>query len=271
MRQLVLSLVFILCAITGSAVEFAPYQSMLQEGRKYVNFMNVRGHPDYGNYSYNYTFTIHGDSVVNGRTYKCCYILVNDEISSRPVKCGSKLPQMGTLCALLREEDMVLYSLDAEGLLCVQMLSSGDYNEETGEYILYRFAEYRELIEEGNGSVSTIEIDGKPCNVLKCWLGEFIESVGRVDTYGTLLAVGWGVAMCKPNNVSGLSHVINADGDIVYKSKFYKEEQSGVDDVVEADYEPGDDNYYDLQGRVVNIKDAQPGIYIHHGKKYIVQ
>lgn len=270
MRQLVLSLVVVMCAITGAA-QFAPYQSMLQEGRKYVNFMNVRGHPDYGDYSYNYTFYLHGDSVVNGRTYKCCYIIVNDEVASRPVKCGSKLPQMGSLCSLLREENMVLYALKTDDLLDVQMMTSDGYNQETGEYILYNFASARESVEAGSGSASIVEVDGHSCNLLKGWWGEFLESVGRVDSYGTLLAVGWGIANCRPNNVSGLSHVINADGEIIYKSKYYKEELSGIDDVIESNTDYNDNNYYDLQGRIVDIKSAQPGIYIHHGKKYTLQ
>ena len=70
----------------------------------------------------------------------------------------------------------------------------------------------------------------------------------------------------------GLSHVVK-DGKIIYKGMRYRDGAlDGIDEVV-ADKSPRslDDNYYNLMGQPVG-KDVPtaPGIYIHNGKKIIV-
>jgi len=70
----------------------------------------------------------------------------------------------------------------------------------------------------------------------------------------------------------GLSHVVK-DGKIIYKGMRYRHGAfDGIDEVV-ADKSPRplDENYYNLMGQPVG-KDVPttPGIYIHQGKKIIV-
>jgi hypothetical protein len=70
----------------------------------------------------------------------------------------------------------------------------------------------------------------------------------------------------------GLCHVVK-DGQIIYKGMRYTpDNMTGIDEVV-ADQRPRhyDDNYYNLMGQPVG-KDipSTPGIYIHHGKKIVI-
>jgi hypothetical protein len=71
----------------------------------------------------------------------------------------------------------------------------------------------------------------------------------------------------------GLSHVVK-DGKIIYKGMRYRHGAfDGIDEVVadKSPRRPQDDNYYNLMGQPVG-KDVPtaPGIYIHNGKKIIV-
>ena len=70
----------------------------------------------------------------------------------------------------------------------------------------------------------------------------------------------------------GLCHVIK-DGKIIYKGMRYSpDNMTGIDETV-ADQRPRqyDDNYYNLMGQPVGkALPTTPGIYIHHGNKFVV-
>ena len=70
----------------------------------------------------------------------------------------------------------------------------------------------------------------------------------------------------------GLCHVVK-DGQIIYKGMRYTpDNMTGIDEVV-ADQRPRqfDDNYYNLMGQPVGkVLPTTAGIYIHHGKKIVV-
>jgi hypothetical protein len=69
-----------------------------------------------------------------------------------------------------------------------------------------------------------------------------------------------------------LSHVIE-NGEIIYRGLYFNPDHwTGIDEVV-TDQRPRqyDDNYYNLMGQPVGTElPTTPGIYIHHGKKIVV-
>ena len=70
----------------------------------------------------------------------------------------------------------------------------------------------------------------------------------------------------------GLCHVVK-DGQIIYKGMRYTpDNMTGINETV-ADQRPRqyDDNYYNLMGQAMGkVLPTTPGIYIHHGKKIVV-
>ncbi|MBQ0115318.1 MAG: hypothetical protein KBT10_05550 [Bacteroidales bacterium] len=111
-----------------------------------------------------------------------------------------------------------------------------------------------------------VQIDGKQC-VLYDNEDSYLESIGGI--YGTLFAPFWVYppAMGGSYTVCRLSHVLDSNGEIIYKGPYYWElnPPSGVNDVKVT--ETADDSYYNLMGQPVEHPEDAPGIYIHEGKK----
>lgn len=267
------------------------FQPLVREDRIWVNKYDYYGFSpedtddeDLWSTSYMYMYRFEGDTLVNGVKYKRCLTKVNDEkmAARKNPTCGGghvratvstkqKAQPLGWYeCALVRAKDMRVYKFVEE---------TEEFGTNTEEQIA-NYAALRLDTRDKYISQNTINIDGVPCNQYKRidWGGrsEFdatnnIESIGPATGVGDILFPYEGISTCELYSVSGLSHVLNKDGEIIYKTPTYDPNSwSKVSDIQVV--KPVNNNrYYNLQGQQVDIKSAPAGIYIHNGKKVVVK
>ena len=264
--------------LIGTAVqaqaEIVEYQSMLQEGRVWVNHLDVANNtfPE-ESYSKTYSYELHGDSLLNGFSYKKCYLK-----SSKKLDPGVDVAY--AYLTLFREEPVAL--LREEGMKVYVKLCDFPYQfasceyELDDEFLAYDFGYAREN-SPLEYTITQEYVNDVPCNhyvptdaldLLGVLDVEMLESVGACSGIGTLLFPAWITLAGYVYDYSGLSYVMDDKGQIIYKGKGYREPT--YSDIVDINIEQtGDNHYYNLQGQ--RVDNPTPGIYIHGGKKVAVK
>ena len=202
-----------------------------------------------------------GETTLNGKTYQKVY--------------SNKY-----LFAMRREDGRVLADADSYRAAFAQASNVYPTNEE-GEYILYDYdahvgdaylgTQYT-VVEEGDTTLS----DGQSRRMLVLSSGHrLIEGVGCVNVQGTPFDY-----LCHDNapntffTFSLLENYYDAEGHRIYvntREKAYEAIVAGVETVATSDRLATDDRVYDLQGRRMDVRHLPKGIYIQHGKKFVVK
>lgn len=271
MKKFLLTIVLLLgIAAQAQQIDFGNYQSLLREDRVWVNFYDqylpedLEGNPR--SFTITYTYELRGDSILNGTQYKKCYMKTSGKLPIHVTENVQKLKEIDHPVALLREENMLVYCRlndYPEDLL-------PDFYEGQADYLLYDFATARMQVLLGQAVFEKVNLDGNFFNQYKSGQSTFIETIGGCSSFSVLLFTDWPIATKEFHNESSLSHVMNKDGNIIYKTPEFREPTpSGIVDIHKECVT--DDNYYNLQGQAVDIKSAPAGIYIHNGKKVVVK
>ena len=294
MKKTLLISILAMLGLTQAAAQEYEYVPFVREGVKWVYYYinepsPVHGvDPDLALGKVFLTLEFKGDTVIGGKTYKAMHKYYGNSINN----------ENDTIPVYLREDNKVVYgimlggpeSLNRDcflgyGFDDIFYLNIWDGNE----FVLYDFNDTQHYYESFfNSSDSdpnnellsflysdTITLGSKPAkrNIFKYRFNNicFIEGIGYDgQNSGYPLAYMYSELMSDPP--FHLSHVIEA-GQIIYKGMCYSpDNMTGIDEVV-ADQRPRqyDDNYYNLMGQPVG-KDIPsiPGIYIHHGKKIVI-
>ena len=294
MKKTLLISILAMLGLTQAAAQEYEYVPFVREGVKWVYYYinepsPVHGvDPDLALGKVFLTLEFKGDTVIGGKTYKAMHKYYGNSINN----------ENDTIPVYLREDNKVVYgimlggpeSLNRDcflgyGFDDIFFLNIWDGNE----FVLYDFNDTQHYYESFfNSSDSdpnnellsflysdTITLGSKPAkrNIFKYRFNNicFIEGIGYDgQNSGYPLAYMYSELMSDPP--FHLSHVIEA-GQIIYKGMCYSpDNMTGIDEVV-ADQRPRqyDDNYYNLMGQPVG-KDIPsiPGIYIHHGKKIVI-
>ena len=217
------------------------YNSPFAEEGKRWNYRYVCGHPAYQYANYDYSYFIHGDTIINGIICKKLYYEQSNETSYKG--------------AIYEEEK------------CVNFFPQG----KNKSYILFDFGcEVGEMMITADEKVSIIEIDSIKVSgiVFRRFLSEhgaiwpYIEGIGTpADMFMSALA---------PDN---FYHFISCekDGSVIFTaSDFYAPSITGKNTsiIIHPTSYFQKPSLFDLQGRRLNAVPAR-GLYIKDGRKYV--
>lgn len=239
-----LILIFLSTFLSAYASEYE-YIPLVREGVQWTYlceymdyYQNDNTHP------YVEVMKIRGDEKVNEIAYKQVYSNLNEE----PV-------------ALIREEDKKVYAKFKQSDYECGMQIYLDYNEQTGEYLIYDFnklgAGYAERMPWWSLSEGKIEVDGA---LRKAYYDEksnslfFIEGIGILYDYSPF----YRPFGCQPDNATiySLTHVIE-NGKIVFKTSYYSHYEYFVDHGMSINY--GDVNH-DQHVNVADVSEYYKGL-----------
>ncbi len=221
------------------------------------------------------TYAAVGELEIGGRTYQKIYNCTKSRCAG--LDPG---PRYSYLFAMRREGGRVLADADSYRAAFAQASNVYPTNEE-GEYILYDYdahvgdaylgTQYT-VVQEGDTTLS----DGQSRRMLVLSSGHrLIEGVGCVNVQGTPFDY-----LCHDNapntffDFSLLENYYDAEGHRIYvnaREKAYEAIVAGVETVATSDRLASDDRVYDLQGRRMDVRHLPKGIYIQHGKKFVVK
>ena len=221
------------------------------------------------------TYAAVGELEIGGRTYQKIYNCTKSRCAG--LDPG---PRYSYLFAMRREGGRVLADADSYRAAFAQASDVYPTNDE-GEYILYDYdahvgdaylgTQYT-VVQEGDTTLS----DGQSRRMLVLSSGHrLIEGVGCVNVQGTPFDY-----LCHDNapntffDFSLLENYYDAEGHRIYvntREKAYEAIVAGVQTVTTSDRIASDDRVYDLQGRRVDARHLPKGIYIQHGKKFVVK
>ena len=221
------------------------------------------------------TYAAVGELEIGGRTYQKIYNCTKSRCAG--LDPG---PRYSYLFAMRREGGRVLADADSYRAAFAQASNVYPTNDE-GEYILYDYdahvgdaylgTQYT-VVEEGDTTLS----DGQSRRMLVLSSGHrLIEGVGCVNMQGTPFDY-----LCHDNapntffDFSLLENHYDAEGHRIYvntREKAYEAIVAGVQTVATSDRLASDDRVYDLQGRRMDVRHLPKGIYIQHGKKFVVK
>jgi len=269
-------IVTLMMAFFQMQAQDVPYQPLVVEGRTWVNYYFFSGdegdtNPETETFQKYFSYEFIGDSIFNGNTYKKCYKRETNHLKEGIHKNPNETIIWGDkkFAGLVREDNMKVYAhFNTDNM--PECIDFNEYDPNTSEFLLYDFINLRELAKKGEIDIKQVSIAETMCNGYQLEDDErgTIESIGKSTGFGTLLDPKWSMKAGEYFNIIGLSHVLDADGNIIYKSPKYKEEPSGVDDVKVTTL-PSDNRYYNLQGQ--RVSEPAAGIYIHKGKKIFVK
>ena len=221
------------------------------------------------------TYAAVGELEIGGRTYQKIYNCTKSRCAG--LDPG---PRYSYLFAMRREGGRVLADADSYRAAFAQASNVYPTNDE-GEYILYDYdahvgdaylgTQYT-VVQEGDTTLS----DGQSRRMLVLSSGHrLIEGVGCVNMQGTPFDY-----LCHDNapntffDFSLLENHYDAEGHRIYvntREKAYEAIVAGVETVATSDRLASDDRVYDLQGRRMDVRHLPKGIYIQHGKKFVVK
>ena len=221
------------------------------------------------------TYAAVGELEIGGRTYQKIYNCTKSRCAG--LDPG---PRYSYLFAMRREGGRVLADADSYRAAFAQASNVYPTNDE-GEYILYDYdahvgdaylgTQYT-VVEEGDTTLS----DGQSRRMLVLSSGHrLIEGVGCVNMQGTPFDY-----LCHDNapntffDFSLLENYYDAEDHRIYvntREKAYEAIVAGVETVATSDRLASDDRVYDLQGRRMDARHLPKGIYIQHGKKFVVK
>ena len=205
------------------------YLSLLREGVKWTyaeefhDLYNINEGDANLSDSRTYSIKLQGDTVIDGTTYKKCYRICDNEVSWTELAFNKSRP-----VAVLREEGMKVYGrmlmvndLEFETIYWQNVDSNKDgicWDEElncSDEGLIYDFESPKDF-----SLASTTEISGIICNVFtqdEVGDGKIIEGIGYDDAKcGDLLCPLKGYQTGLFYTTTGLHHVENSDGNIIY-------------------------------------------------------
>ena len=268
------------------AAQSVDYRPMVQEGIKWVYcYDNVVNHSSEPNYEL-YTMEFSGTTELNGKTYHNCYHYTSAKLN----------PLAEVPVAWVREEGKRVFAVFNNEFTCNDAVyiggksllkKSADF-ETSGEYLIYDFDDVDtyaasikvESLVVGSQDVVTLGSgQANRYNLVRAKTGAddtvfpLVEGVGMDARWGyqgnlivpfTLLPNGH-VTMTK-----GLSHVTDAEGNILYKGAFY-DDYTAITDVKAETQQSRANQYYNLMGQPVAHPEAAPGIYIRDGKKILIR
>ena len=261
---------FAMCGVVAYAAG-SDYTPLVQEGRVWVYAVNEnrKGADSICMMEFK------GDTIINDTVFKKLYFYDNKKLAS---------PQwpIGYMC----EIDKKVYAMSNN------RMSTSPYNATTvvrntgGEVILmYDFNDilsspFHGMLLMVTPYVDQVEIEGKMCN-RGVWPDEYIyleliEGIGPNCLGMTLIDNSTSIKYYGNDAmVVGLKYVKNANGEIIFKGRAYKETNPAA--VVEiAASKAVDSNVYTIDGRIVkqnatDLSGLAPGIYIFQGKKQVQQ
>ena len=221
------------------------------------------------------TYAAVGELEIGGRTYQKIYNCTKSRCAG--LDPG---PRYSYLFAMRREGGRVLADADSYRAAFAQASNVYPMNDE-GEYILYDYdahvgdaylgTQYT-VVQEGDTTLS----DGQSRRMLVLSSGHrLIEGVGCVNMQGTPFDY-----LCHDNapntyfDFSLLENYYDAEGHHIYvntREKAYEAIVAGVQTVATSDRLASDNRVYDLQGRRMDVRHLPKGIYIQHGKKFVVK
>ena len=221
------------------------------------------------------TYAAVGELEIGGRTYQKIYNCTKSRCAG--LDPG---PRYSYLFAMRREGGRVLADADSYRAAFAQASDVYPTNDE-GEYILYDYdahvgdaylgTQYT-VVQEGAPTLS----DGQSRRMLVLSSGHrLIEGVGCVNVQGTPFDY-----LCHDNapntffDFSLLENYYDTEGHRIYvntREKAYEAIVAGVQTVATSDRLASDDRVYDLQGRRMDARHLPKGIYIQHGKKFVVK
>ena len=276
------------------------YLPTVREGVKWVNEKVIINHNDTTKYYYIYEFRGQDNDPrwtnLAGQINNACYYYTGIELDTEKDSLIAGLRDDGEVTFMrnnayfkLLDENRLMFHLDmyTDGgtriLYYYKLMFSNciNYYLSCQNYSHERWG-YDEILNRENFTeVDSIEIEGKFCSRYAyvkesgdtmCYVIEGIGFDSR--NMGDLLTP----FTREPDpdadyqEYCGLCHVIK-DGQIIYKGMRYTpDNMTGLDEVV-TDQRPRqyDNNYYNLMGQPVGkVLPTTPGIYIHHGKKIVV-
>lgn len=268
--------------------EINTFQPLVREGRTWVNTFVQTAIDDldeeYQGFSYYFSYCFKGDSVVNGVTYKKCYIKYQDEQMAKKetfgcggspgakhLKANASVPSHPggwNVCALVRAKDMRVYLFEETATE-----PGVNYESTIANYSLMRAEVKKKYL-----NCEQVDIAGVMCNKysVATYGSQFytygtIESIGPATGVGTIIEPSEDLPTCMGYSYVGLSHVLDAEGNIIFKTRNYVPSDWTAINDVKVNKLPADNKYYNLHGQEVDIKKAPAGIYIHNGKKIIVK
>ena len=206
------------------------YVPLLREGVKWVCLESKFGiyEEEFGTRFY--TIEVKGDTVIDGATYKKCYRYSDvDWDEDFVIPCSKTEPY-----ALLREEGRIIYGLDYKVFSCIME----DFSYWDLDYWIavktprlyefnvnnnFHFEGYRSFLNQQSEEYSfhSKHADGYFDN---SYYGKFVEGVGfDSDAYGDLLTPFYYSAFCSCSyrSETGLHHMEDADGNIIYYGRAY--------------------------------------------------
>ncbi|MBQ9821628.1 MAG: hypothetical protein IJM58_05865 [Muribaculaceae bacterium] len=224
MKRFISTFLLSIFALIGLYGEDLPYRPLVREGRIWVNNFwwedELTGYPH--DYTLMYYLELKGDTIINDNVYKKCYAtlpegdaVLNDGLLDYFISSSV------TPCAFLREEDMQVFALyNLEHYPYITTIDP--YSESSGdESLIYDFKRLRESADK-----EVVEVDGFPCYCFTDSIGVvYVESIGVVNhsghSHGDLLKPVMGMTDGMMNSVYTLSHVLNQQGDVIYKGPRY--------------------------------------------------
>lgn len=181
----------------------------------------------------------------------------------------------------MRHEDGRVLA-DAENYRATFAGAIDDYpTNDEGEYILYDYnaqagesylGTEKTVIEAGD----TILADGQAHRLLVLSSGhQLIEGIGCVNVHGTPFDyLGQKIGAAEDFDFSLLENYYDVEGHRIYvntRENAYQAIVNGVESVSTPDAHIADDAVYDLQGRRMDARHLQKGVYIQHGRKFAVK
>jgi len=289
-RKFPLIIMSFVIGMSQAVAEEYEYVPMVREGVKWqCHYDNPFTGDYYDDYSeqyknlehgrHNFTLEIKGDYEFNGKTYKGWHYYSGDAID----------PAHDTIPLYVREEDKVVYGYipGNERVLYKECPTGiGNYNsayepDDDNEIFLYNFKEPEQfyLYEEdeyGYRAANLLDTDtilvGQ--SQRKCYKFEdtsefmLVEGVGCVSPFWYTLRYLIPMMTGEGYDVYYIFDRMIEEGKVVYENP-YGRHDSVEEAVADSVRENEDATYYNLLGQPVN--NPTRGIYIHRGKKLIIQ
>ena len=226
---IIVSLLFMGIATQAQQIDFVDYQPLVREGRVWVNCFDWHNmfYDDYTMqterkpYTITYTLEFKGDTIVDEVSYKKCYMRAGEKLDIEECDNVANLKLVSSKpVALVRETNKVV-----EARLCddypTEFLPAEylRYRDEGTEYVAMNFGAYRLATFVSGYTLNHIEIEGQLCNMIMYGHDMAIEGIGRCADTGSLLVLQQDrITGFSRYFVSRLNHVLDANGNIIYKS-----------------------------------------------------
>ena len=283
MKKLLVLLTMVLAAITSLYSAEYQYVPMVQEGTRWIHAYWEPALADETNpypIIY-YAVEMRGDTLIGGENYKKAYrYFLRDH---KGLDTSTMYP-----CAYVREVGKKVYSINNDNVSPIGQNEKNTFGITVGsvdghtEYQIYDFNNPGPFLKDYYQDIQyvgedIVEIDGSlrkrhifdtghlTNNIIYLIEGIGYDQLERGDCISPFMEY----FSCVCSNPLGLAHVENAEGEVIYKGKYY-DPNVGVDDVL-LDFFPADGRYYNLMGQPVAHPEAAPGIYIRDGKKVLVR